>query len=124
MSPLYRVLRGNPNHSHMKILRTELLEDGEHLVEFAGATVPIHIAGNELLVNIIKASGSTERAIFPVLGRNFAELQSVRGLISVAHQVGNRDPGLMIRGSGQEGSLYIERHNRPSKNFPLRKERE
>lgn len=72
-----KVVIGEAEHEEC-YLEVEELKDGEHVLEWSGASVPILIKGDRLTVDVGGATGDLDRVEFPLDDQDLETCQKAR----------------------------------------------
>lgn len=117
MSPIYKVFRVDDS---LRVKQTELLEDGRRLIDHCDLRVPITVEGNKVTVHVGEAEGKLEEG--HIFGFDSSMEISERGFITdISMTLPPTKSAMVIYDFNFERNaptLYIERHDRRTKNFP------
>lgn len=127
MSPIFTVYRIGERSP--RVQKTELLEDGEHVLLHNHTKVPIKVENDTVTVHADKAEGKIGNCHLNGFDDDLT-LSSRGDATDISFRLRpesqKANSALVIHGDYESGEqdLYVERHDRKSRNFPANKERE
>lgn len=122
---IYRVYRAVNRQPEVR--KADLLSDGAHLMEHNGLRVPVRVEGNDVIIHVNRAKGNLGMGLIggfsdgvPLDTRSGVADVRVRLSAFESSAEGKTNYALTIWGDSDtnEPDLYIERHDRESRNFP------